>query len=70
MPPKKKQPNELFFLSFIGEVVSITTTLKASETLQLDEEVVQVDMPNTFEGYLLDVDDEYYYLGETSLEVS
>lgn len=66
----KKKPNELFFQVFIGEVVSITTTIKSSETLQLEEETVQVDIPNTFDGYLLDVDDEYYYLGETSKEIS
>jgi hypothetical protein len=70
MPPKKKPTNELFFLAFGGEVVSITTTIKASETLQIEDETIQVDIPNTFEGYLLDMDEEYYYLGDTSNEVS
>lgn len=67
---KKKINNEQFFSVFIGEVVSITTSTNLSQTVELEDEVVQIDIPNTFDGFLLDADEEYYYLGDTPHEVS
>ncbi len=51
--------SELFKVTFIGEMVEIIVNSEASETGKM---IVQ--------GYLLDFDEDYYYLGENPLAVS
>lgn len=68
---KRVTPNEFFFLTFGGEMVSVTTTGSSPELIpQQEDEAIVVQTPTSHEGYLLDTDDEYYYLGDTSSEVS
>lgn len=55
-----------FFLAFIGQAVTITTTLKHT----ISDEHNTESTPLFFEGILLDHDDEYYYLGATPNEIT
>lgn len=55
---------------FIGELVSIISDLSVSNTSQNDENYETNSAYMTFNGFLLDQDDEYCYLGETGNEVS
>ena len=65
--------NESFFQSFVGEMVSLTINATVpTQAVINDDGVVEevIEGPISFDGYLLDVDNEYYYLGDTSQEVS
>jgi hypothetical protein len=55
-----------FFLAFIGQAVTITTTLRHTVSDEQNTESI----PIFFEGILLDHDDEYYYLGATPHEIT
>lgn len=71
MPPKKKLvPNETFFLTFIGERVVLASKIKLSEVVQKEDEVSSSEVPIMFEGFLLDMDEHYYYLGTTPEAIS
>lgn len=54
----KKKKKDLFWTTFMGEFVEILTRVDSPDR-----------MPLVAQGYLLDRDDEYYYLGEGILEV-
>ena len=70
MPPRKKKNNDLFFMTFVGEFVSILSTMDKTAMVQTEEGIVEESIPLVFQGYMLDMDDEYYYLGETQREVN
>lgn len=56
----------IFFDAFVGEYVQIVTKLPIQIVSETQEgNVVQNDYLR-MEGYLLDMDDRYYYLGETT----
>lgn len=67
---KKKSSSELLFLTFIGEKVVLTSTFKITDTVDSEEGVHQIELPLMLDGYLMDMDDEYYYLGEDPKSVS
>lgn len=52
------QEDDFFFLTFIGEYVEVTTKIIASAPEQ------NVNIPLTIRGFLLDQDENFYYLGE------
>lgn len=56
---------DLFYDLFAGEYVRVISKLSTQEQIQTEESVTQQEHPIVFEGYLLDVDDDYYYLGDT-----
>lgn len=62
--------DSIFFLTFIGQAVTITTTVLHSMRYPLSDEQHIESMPLYYEGILLDEDQEYYYLGNTPDEVS
>lgn len=70
MPPRKKKSNDLFFMTFVGEFVSILSNMDHTAAIQTEEGTVEETAPMVFQGYMLDMDEEYYYLGETQREVS
>jgi hypothetical protein len=53
-----KKASELFWTTFIGEYVEILCKYETSER-----------MPLSVIGYLLDIDDIYYYIGAGPLQV-
>lgn len=63
MRKKKKDPS-LFFMTFIGELVAVTTKLKITESMQNEEGSTELIMPMAIEAFLLDEDNLYYYLGK------
>ena len=50
--------SSLFLSTLVGEFVEILATYETAEK-----------MPLVIHGYLLDVDDEFYYIGDNPLEV-
>lgn len=72
MVKKSKQQidSEVFLLSFVGEMVQVLTdfvltTSQQKETLDGDVSSEDLAHPLIVEGYLLDSDDNYIYLGPT-----
>ena len=61
--PKKKI--DLFYQAFIGEFVHITTKIKTTRSVHSPDGSLEETAPMIAEGYLLDADDEYLYLGYT-----
>src|SRR5574343_512079 len=70
MPPRKKKSNDLFFMTFVGEFVSVLSTMEHTAMMQTEEGMVEETAPMILQGYMLDMDEEYYYLGETQMNVS
>lgn len=66
MPGNK---NSTFFDTFVGEFVHLVTKLPMQiDSSNEDSRTIQSDLFR-LEGYLLDIDEKYYYLGETNQEV-
>lgn len=73
---KKKPPETtLFFNIFVGEFVELTTKLYIKAMIDSDEGHTVQEMPVTIQGYLLDQDEKYFYIGdgpgaiETAVEI-
>jgi len=55
-----------FYDTFVGEFVELTT----HKEIQAIEDEIMVVSPIMLRGYLVDMDDEYFYLGEDPQKVS
>lgn len=64
---KKKN---LEFDIFIGEMVSLVSNVFVKHVEQTEEAVRELNEPIIFTGFLLDIDDSFYYIGETPSSVS
>lgn len=65
---KKESPKplaSLFFTTFIGEYVQLTTNVMQSVSSQNEEQIVTQEIPVIVEGFLLDLDETYFYLGSS-----
>lgn len=60
---KKTLDKSLFFLTFIGEYVQIKLDLSSKMHAESNEGLVTEEGPLTLQGYLLDMDKNFYYLG-------
>lgn len=60
----KKNLLGLFFQTFVGEYVSIVINMYTKVQHDTEEGVALQESPMNVVGYLLDIDEEYYYLGE------
>jgi hypothetical protein len=56
--------DSLFFSTFVGNNVFITTNVTQTNRLQLPEGLLTESLPMFFEGILMDLDDEYLFLGD------
>jgi len=65
MRTKKEKVPELFFTTFVGEYVRIVTTVVMTDTIETEEGISTSSAPLLTEGYLLDYDDNFYYLGQS-----
>lgn len=65
MAPRKKTvpENEFFFTTFAGEYVRIITNVVINETLETEEGIANTSQPMIVEGFLLEFDDSFLYLG-------
>lgn len=73
MPPRKRQQNEninTFVLAFMGEFVNVITDIMIVDYAQNEVQTLEQNAPMVAQGYLLDEDDNYIYLGENPLEVT
>lgn len=68
--PKVGKSNNNVFSIFAGERVALLTKTKVSESLSSGREIIEKSVPLSIEGFLLDCDENYYYLGETADAVS
>lgn len=64
MTTKKKTEPSSFFLSFVGEYVQVITSFQMAT-----EESTEVGLPLIIEGYIMDADDEYIYMGPDGDEI-
>jgi len=62
--------NDLFFATFIGEYVQVVTKLTTTFTQENEEGLITHVNNIIIDGFLLDQDDLYYYLGQTSDAIS
>lgn len=66
----RKKKTSMFFKTFAGSFLNIYTSLQTAQSVESEEGTAHSDTPLVFQGYLLDKDDEYYYLGSTPDEVN
>lgn len=60
----------LLFINFIGENVEIMLDLNSSAVAEVDSNVLNESSPIVVRGYLLDTDDEYYFLGSDGVNIT
>jgi hypothetical protein len=75
MTTKKKKTTSgsdlsLFFSVFAGELVEFMTTQMSTITTQTDEGTETGEYPWAIKGYLLDEDENFYYIGRSPTEVT
>jgi hypothetical protein len=66
----KYEELSLFFQTFVGEYVQVTTDIMVKSQLESEEGVIIQETPLVFQGFLLDEDSKYYYLGEGPGEIA
>lgn len=67
---RKKSKSAGFYNIFVGEYVELTTLLPYSESAQNMEQAQSISTFLKRAGYLLDIDEAFYYIGETPNSVS
>ena len=66
-----KKPFKLFFNTFVGEYVEMMTNVKSSTQMQHEDGSIESgEYPWIIHGYLLDEDDDYYFIGINSDSVN
>lgn len=53
------------FENFAGEFITILLNKDTKQTIEMDGKLHIVQSPAIIEGFLIDEDDEYYYIGHT-----
>lgn len=61
----KKNPS-VFFKTFVGEYVTMITNIIVSAASATEEQSSSSHHPMMFQGYLLDEDARFYYLGSSN----
>jgi len=61
---KKTKTDDRFFQTFAGEQVKVFTKVNVKESAATQEGVMEINVPLSCSGYLLDYDDNFYYLGD------
>lgn len=65
MTDKKENPVNLFLRNFLGSEVEIMLNLYHKVEQSNGNEILSEQNPLAMRGFVLNVDDEYVYLGET-----
>lgn len=60
---KQKEEFTTFHLAFVGETVIITTNLTGQMTHNNESGTLTESFPVFYEGILLDLDEDFYYIG-------
>lgn len=66
----EKDPYPLFWTTFVGEKVSITINQTSSLTNVSEMGTITETFPVFYEGILLDMDEEFLYLGKNPNEIN
>lgn len=53
----------VLFMTFQGEFVNILLSTNLSTTQQVDDEIMSAEIPLSVEGFLVDEDDQFLYIG-------
>lgn len=69
MVKKKKKKTVDFTLTFLGEFVELSTLLPYSESSSTETQSVSINTTLRRTGYLLDIDEYFYYLGSSATEI-
>jgi hypothetical protein len=67
---KRKLTSNRFFDTFAGEEVRIFTKVSVSEGIETEQGTIKQEAPMTVVGFLLDFDEEYYFVGDGPDQVS
>lgn len=67
---KATEADDRLFLTFAGEYVTIMTRQNISEAIETEVGLANASTPFTFNGYLLDFDSKFYYLGDSPDQVT
>lgn len=67
---KKKKSKNVLLDSFLNKYVFILTDVLAKRSVRNDEYEETVEQPIKILGYLLDMDEEFFYVGEGSQVVT
>lgn len=70
MDGPKNDLDSTFFLAFMGTKVCISLNVCHTIDYESPDGVTVETIPLHYEGILLDHDNEYYYLGNTPIEIS
>lgn len=65
-PGVKVQSNEpsLFFMNFQGELMNFLLDTSLNSVVETEEGIQSTEMPLSIQGYLVDEDDQFYYIGD------
>ena len=69
MAPRKKT-NSVFFNMFVGEYVLFITKLSTKKIHQTEDHTTEETQPIAIEGFLLDMDEKWFFVGPTFDEVA
>lgn len=61
---KQDQLPNLFQVAFVGEYVEIIAKFYQTYKEESDSRIIESTAPASIKGYLLEYDDDYYYLGD------
>jgi len=70
MKKPNKEKNSRFFMTFAGEVVQISLKHFLQTQEATEEGTLLSQEPMGIMGYLIDEDDDYYFLGENDQEAN
>lgn len=65
-----KKKSTVFFDTFIGEFVDVISDLVETQRRETDQGITEMMKPLIIKGYVLDIDNDYVYLGETPNQVT
>lgn len=68
MAPKKN--SNLLYDTFVGEMVVVVTEATTKRAEQVEDHFLEESTPIAIQGYLLDADDIWLYIGKDANEVS
>lgn len=70
MKKQKEEPFDIFSITFLGEFVEILTPIYQKKIQGNEEGVSDETIPIVIQGYILDMDDDRLYLGDSPEEIT
>ncbi len=70
MKKQKEEPFDIFSITFLGEFVEILTPIYQKKIQGNEDGVSDETIPIVIQGYILDMDEERLYLGDSPEEIT